>query len=260
MKPYIYPYKLGSGSARNLASVMNCKRIKPTPESTYVPRASHLIINYGSSSMDIGHPATVLNKPVAVGLATNKLKAFQTLREYGVLVPEFTTSLEEAQSWEGKVVGRTKLQGCGGEGISIYPEGEIDASISTKLYTKYIKKTKEYRVHVFKKPDGTYSTDRIQVKKLTRSTDVIELFTHEIRNHQNGWVFSSVFEREGDTWNQSIIDESIKATKALGLDFCAVDVIWNRRKGVYVLEANTAPGLEGETLTSYKENFNLYLT
>jgi D-alanine-D-alanine ligase-like ATP-grasp enzyme len=44
------------------------------------------------------------------------------------------------------------------------------------------------------------------------------------------------------------------------LDFGAVDVIWNeKQQRAYVLEVNTAPGLEGQTVDDYargiKENF-----
>ena len=99
---------------------------------------------------------------------------------------------------------------------------------------------------------------RVQVKKLTRATDSVELWTNEVRNYSNGWVFSANFERSGDTWSDEVESEAIKAVKALNLDFGGVDVIWNRRQGVFVLEVNTACGLEGDTLTCYKEHFEQY--
>ena len=44
------------------------------------------------------------------------------------------------------------------------------------------------------------------------------------------------------------------AIKALGLDFGAVDIIYNEAEDQhYVLEVNTAPGLEGTTLQKYTE-------
>jgi glutathione synthase/RimK-type ligase-like ATP-grasp enzyme len=46
------------------------------------------------------------------------------------------------------------------------------------------------------------------------------------------------------------------AVAALGLDFGGVDVIWNeRRQMAYVLEVNTACGLEGQTVNDYAEAF-----
>jgi D-alanine-D-alanine ligase-like ATP-grasp enzyme len=44
------------------------------------------------------------------------------------------------------------------------------------------------------------------------------------------------------------------------LDFGAVDVIWNEKEDkYYVLEVNTACGLEGTTLDKYVEQFRRYV-
>ena len=50
---------------------------------------------------------------------------------------------------------------------------------------------------------------------------------------------------------------AVNAVKALGLDFGAVDIIYNEKENqYYVLEVNTAPGLEGTTLIKYAERFS----
>jgi len=47
---------------------------------------------------------------------------------------------------------------------------------------------------------------------------------------------------------------SIAAVDALCLDFGAVDIIYNEHEDkYYVLEVNSAPGLEGTTLEKYVE-------
>ena len=47
---------------------------------------------------------------------------------------------------------------------------------------------------------------------------------------------------------------AISAVDSLGLDFGAVDIIWNESEDqYYVLEVNTAPGVEGTTLQKYTE-------
>ena len=68
-----------------------------------------------------------------------------------------------------------------------------------------------------------------------------------VRNRNNGWVFCrSNLDRIPD--NESI---AIQAVEAAGLDFGAVDIIRTPNRESIVLEINTAPGLEGETLVSY---------
>jgi D-alanine-D-alanine ligase-like ATP-grasp enzyme len=51
---------------------------------------------------------------------------------------------------------------------------------------------------------------------------------------------------------------SVEAVAALGLDFGAVDIIEDKEGNFYVLEINTAPGLEGHTVTSYAKAFHGY--
>jgi len=49
---------------------------------------------------------------------------------------------------------------------------------------------------------------------------------------------------------------ALAAVSALGLDFGAVDIIYNEHENqYYVLEVNTAPGLEGTTVEKYAEAF-----
>jgi glutathione synthase/RimK-type ligase-like ATP-grasp enzyme len=50
-------------------------------------------------------------------------------------------------------------------------------------------------------------------------------------------------------------EAAINACKALGLDFGAVDLIQDIKGNYYVLEINTAPGLEGATVANYAAAF-----
>jgi glutathione synthase/RimK-type ligase-like ATP-grasp enzyme len=51
-------------------------------------------------------------------------------------------------------------------------------------------------------------------------------------------------------------EAAIRTVEILGLDFGAVDIIWNKKQDrYYVLEVNTAPGLEGETVVRYANAF-----
>ena len=56
--------------------------------------------------------------------------------------------------------------------------------------------------------------------------------------------------------SDGIIEQSIAAVQHVGLDFGAVDIIYNQREdSSYVLEINTAPGLMGTTGERYAEAF-----
>lgn len=240
---HIYPYKKGSKSARELAKELGVKRIK-TEGSRYKPGANKTILNWGSSNMPEEYLISqVLNHPRDVERATNKLSALLTMDPM-VRVPPFTTSREEASRWvlEGPVVCRTLLQGNSGAGIHIArTEQEL---VAAPLYTEYIKKKSEWRVHIF--CDAV-----IMVQRKVRNYDVPDdEVVWEVRNKQNGFVF----QQHGIEPPIAVIEESEKAINALGLDFGAVDVIWNKKRGeAYVLEVNCAPGLEGTTLERYRD-------
>jgi len=119
-----------------------------------------------------------------------------------------------------------------------------DELVRAPLYVRYVPKQDEYRVHV---AFGRV----IAVQRKARRTDV-ENPNWQIRNHANGFVFA----REGVQAPIAVIDQAVAAVAAMGLDFGGVDVIWNdRRRAAYVLEINTACGLEGQTVNDYAEAF-----
>lgn len=252
MKPIIWPYKLGSASARLLAAALETKRVRSN--GTYQPRSKHLIINWGNvripnwwsrlTVFNLGGP--VLNSPVTVAVARNKRYTFQTLNGR-VVIPRWTTDKTEAVSWiqDGKkVFCRTTLTGMGGSGIiTATTEDEL---VDAPLYTLNVGKRTEYRVHVF---NGEV-IDFIQKKKLTQEQlderGIIVNYT--IRNHNNGWVFA----REGVELPETVREQALLAVTTLGLDFGAVDCYVTERDGTAgVFEVNTAPGIEGTTLERY---------
>ena len=65
-----------------------------------------------------------------------------------------------------------------------------------------------------------------------------------------GWIFCKNNIKHID----SVKKLAIKAVETLGLDFGAVDVLFYNEKP-YILEVNTAPGIEGSTLTNYANTF-----
>ncbi|MCK5020997.1 MAG: hypothetical protein KAS32_28555 [Candidatus Peribacteraceae bacterium] len=252
----IYPYKIGSNSASVLAEAlreMGHRCFKVFPDRNFRPRSGDFYINWGNSITPnwTGLFTTRgLNDPNLVGHASNKLTAFERMQADSVQVPEFTSSENEATTWHeggGKVVSRHKLQGHSGVGIVLSTNEGISVlqrGVQCPLYVKYIKKSAEYRVHVF---NGEVID--IQQKRRRRETPDEDV-NYQVRSHANGWVFT----REDVNPDTQVRAQAVLACTSLGLDFGAVDIIWNEHyQRAYVLEVNTAPGLEGSTIASYAE-------
>ena len=110
------------------------------------------------------------------------------------------------------------------------------------LYTQYKPKKHEYRVHVMNE-----EVIDVQKKALRRGS---EGNNFQIRTHDNGYIYM----RNAIRVPEDAKTYAIQAVDACGLDFGAVDIIWNERENKsYVLEINTAPGLEGTTVEKYAE-------
>lgn len=246
MKLFVYPYKMKSNSAKQIAKALSCKRVSPDGE--FRNNMKYPIINWGNSSipnwMLRWEDQLIFNHPDKVKVATNKLLTFKKFKEVGVKHPEWTTNRLVAEKWleEAVVVIRKTLTGKAGQGIELALIGE-HLPINAPLYTKYFKKKEEYRVHVV----GDKVVDFVMKKK----REGVEP-NYQIRNADNGWVFC----REGVVLPECVKEESIKAVKALGLHFGAVDVGYNVKKDEpCVFEVNSAPGIEGTTIISYSEAF-----
>lgn len=209
-----------------------------------VPRQYRVVINWGNSTA-LSHNAgvTVLNPPSAVAIATNKLRAFTALKAAGVRVPDFSTETPADGLW----LARTMLCGSQGRGIAVV-RARDENKPSAPLYTKYIKKTTEVRVHV-----AFGQAIFLQYKK--RQTGADQTADQKlIRNHANGWVFCP---RDLDEAPHGSTELAVEAVQALGLHFGAVDIVIGKQDGLpYVLEVNTAPGIESPTLAeAYKTAF-----
>lgn len=261
MKTYLYSYKTGSNSASNLSDLLDIKRIR-RQNSKFVGNTGKTVINWGASKIPTEvRKCNIINDPSAVGLCSNKLSFFETIKADNerllsvdpdsdiVNIPEFTTSKSQAEAWheEGSIViNRGSLNGQGGAGIYMSDqEGILDGM---PLYVKYIPKRNEYRVHVF-----AGEVLSIQRKALSRGINRNEN-TFRVRNHANGFIFAR---NEDHTPPPQVGEQALLAMEAInGLTFGAVDVIWNEHRGkAYILEINTAPGLEGTTLEEYVNKF-----
>lgn len=248
----LVPYKLGSESCRLLrdallARGLRCHRIAYN-SNTYKPKVGTLHVLWGNVPNTVWSGKQV---NAGAGAATNKLAAFERMKNANISVPDYTTNPTDAAAWVDAgetVVGRCNLNGHSGDGIVLFG-GEFSHVIThAPLYVKYKKKKAEYRVHVF---NGTV----IDVQQKRRKSGVENVSSY-IRNIDQGWVFC----RENVNPASMVLEESKKAVQAIGLLFGAVDVIWNEyEQKAYVLEVNTAPGLEGTTVEKYADAIKEYV-
>lgn len=258
MRTYIYPYKMASASARALQGALSrnvvVRRVRP--DGTYRPRPSDIVINWGNSHQPDtwNFPANGLNQPENVAIAANKISTFTQLTLSDVSTIIYSTDRAHALVWldnGGTVIQRDTVTGHSGNGIKVVTHP--DDLGNAPLYTLYKKKKHEYRVHVFR--DSVFD---IQEKKRERDFDRNELQSL-VRSHANGWIFCRddlIFTGGRDALERIARD----AISALGLDFGAVDIIYNSLDNkYYVLEVNTAVGLEGTTLDNYARKINNYI-
>jgi hypothetical protein len=224
-----------------------------------------VVINWGCPVRPAHIPAgaNVINPFSRVAIASNKLLTFRELRAAGVYIPECTEDAVEALGWiQGgvTVVARTILNGHGGKGIVLidHPKDMVAAP----LYTRYIPKKSEYRVHVI---DGCV----VDVTRKVLRDDYPDKnnVNWKIRNHDNGFIFirenKNFLDRRGNPLREidccpgCVRYQAVEAIRALDLDFGAVDVIYNKKSNMaFVLEVNTAPGVADTAAQVYATFLN----
>lgn len=234
-------YKIGSRSLKNLQTQLkedqNVRRVLRVRRNSvrFHRRGTDRIVAWGPTNPS---PHVDQAQEAAKKLASNKLLSFRKFSEHNVSVPEWTQDKEVARSWNKTIVCRTLLCSHSGRGIVLVePNQEIPYA---KLYVQYKKKKHEYRVHVFQQEVIDIAQKKRKVGHENRD--------NQIRNHSNGWIYA----REGITQPEGINQLALDACAALGLHSGAVDIIWNEHENkCYVLEVNSAPGIEGQTTVKY---------
>jgi glutathione synthase/RimK-type ligase-like ATP-grasp enzyme len=259
----LYSWNSASEGAKQLSLALGIRRLKEKG-STFKGSPGKVVINWGRSSFDNTEAAKcqVVNRPENVARVSNKLAFYELLNgkfDPDLLVP-WTKDKDTAVSWLTKpgisVFARTKLTGSGGEGIVEMVADDPESFVKAPLYTRYVPKSDEFRVHVM----GGEAI-LVQRKGLRQTDDAgrpidPKTANWKIRNLANGFVFvrSDVKPPSG------VVDVALAVSPHLGLDFYAADVIWNdKQQRAYVLEVNTAPGLSGSTVADYQAGFRKLL-
>ena len=236
----IVPYKVGSATAKaikdKLIELGHKALVIRANSPTFKKKQTDVIIYYGKTSHLLTGDNLSFNKHPE--LATNKLESFRALTDAGLSTVPWTEYKNDiTEDWK-QIVARATLTGHSGDGISIYNYGDVLPDVP--LYTKYVKKTYECRVHVFK--------GKVIDAQIKRKVRDVEDNNPLIRNIHTGWVYC----RDGYEPDPRGNELAIQAVEALGLDFGAVDLIYNQHYNqFYILEVNTAAGLTGTTLTNF---------
>lgn len=203
-------------------------------------KSTDVVVNWGTTHEPLVKAAKVINSPLAVSLCINKYHTFAALAGKDIPTVPWTTNKAVAQEWADKgrtVVVRETLTGHSGAGILIIEPGQPIPD--APLYTQYVFKEKEFRIHATQ-------TEVFDTRRKIRDPKV-EPTDWKIRSAKNGFIFAAKNVDPSADRDQLAID----AVKALGLDFGAVDIVEDKHGKLFVLEVNTAPGLEGQTIKKY---------
>jgi len=234
----VWPFRMSSIGSKLLAKKLDVFRVYPDRKYRYKP--GDVVVNWGNS----GYPKwyvpgmVMLNPPDNVKNAIDKVMCFKILAKARIPIPQVEYEREKCDILEGDIwLARTLTKANEGRGIVLIKKG--DAIPKAKLYTKHLRHKHEFRVHVFNGKAVDF-----QQKRRRRGVEVNPL----IRSWDNGWVFC----RDDVHTPDCVTSVAERAVRALGLDFGAVDVAYREQENkAYVLEVNTAPGLEGYTIEAY---------
>jgi hypothetical protein len=184
------------------------------------------------------------------GHSVDKLYQYNWFKEKNIPALEFTDDYSVLRKWLGEghtIFGRMLLNSSCGKGIVVIPpdtsNDDLDSLTPCPVYTKYKKKKREFRVHVYK--------DKVvAVTEKRRRTGFEGQPNAMIRNLENGYVFCQTVENEPEGLRQL----ALQAAEVSPSDFRGVDVGFNEHFGeLFVIEVNSAPGIQGSNVKAYME-------
>jgi hypothetical protein len=183
------------------------------------------------------------------GFSVDKLSQYRWFQEQGLSSLEFCADdAGQVKQWldEGHTVfGRKYLNSSCGKGIVVL-DTPVEHSINIPLcpvYTKYKKKKREFRVHIFR--DKVVAiTEKRKRAGFEGQRDT------KIRNLANGYVFCQTVEN----LPVGIEALALHAAAVTDSDFCGVDLGYNEKNNdLFVIEVNSAPGIQGSNINAYVE-------
>jgi glutathione synthase/RimK-type ligase-like ATP-grasp enzyme len=259
-------------------------------------KAPGIVIGWGAKTKDSVNlgKSSVLNHPDRIPDNRNKFKTLQKLAAAKVNVADICTAgdvsstLKSGKKMQLPLVGRTNYH-QGGKGFWLcMTHGQVaDATKKgAQYFQNYIGIKDEYRLHIFgdkliyavkkvqrsnmnkafteqhaekikasaekgkKKIDDdtmAYVLERVG-KRVQPDADMI------VRSNMRGWKFSHV-----KSVSKDLEAVAVKALKAVGLEFGAVDCCTDEDGKHWIIEINSGPGLQGTSFDTYVASFNAAL-
>lgn len=283
-----------TGKKLSEALKINCGNNKPNQKDVT------LVIGWGAKtndSVNLGKIKT-LNHPDKIRMNRNKLESLEHMKRAGVSVAEFlpagraTDIGQPGQPVKLPVVGRTKFH-QGGKGFWLCPTmTHVGEAIKegAQYFQNLIEITREFRLHTFgdkviyaveKKPRTPEEMAEAFVRQeldrqrelAAKNNDHFDERTAEtvlrrqaskfaqngadrlVRSNRLGWKFVPAKKIDA-----TLEKEAVKALKAIGLDFGAVDCCIDAAGKPWIIEVNTGPGLEDSTfkiwVTAFKDKID----
>ena len=166
----------------------------------------------------------------------DKYQQFEAMRSRRVPVPLFFPGNVNPSAVRSYPLLARKSKHHGGTDIMLVLQPEdipLRRAAGANFFVQYIPRAAEFRVWVYRRRHlGTY------IKVLRHP----EQYTKVGCNFDNGFAFDLA---RIETVPTAVIEAGKAAVDSLDLDFGAVDILLSTSQKVYVLEVNTAPGVEG---------------
>lgn len=232
---------------RNSLVSLSGRRIFVTSKPDKIKEKDIILVRYGNSFPVIGEDIST-NTPEQIKICSNK-KTFSTLLGNNFWTPKFY-DVPELDKLSFPLVIRESLALSHGKGIHVV-EDENNFNLIWKAgmyFTEYIFLDFELRVHILK-------------------GEIVKIFKKELKNNDDKFPI-----RNNDSCNFKLknkdnfpkLDVVVEELyKNFPISFVALDIGWSKKnQNYFVLEANSAPGLNELTANLYAssimEDLNVY--
>src|SRR6266702_7048893 len=254
MSNYLLYSDSTSTTGRNLLEALQEQGVNIKGGSKIPSTAPDRLIRWGCATLlgkGKGNPGKVFNTAKAIELASNKLKALEVMKAADIRVPNVYT-INQVKPEDFPVLGRKVQHIAGNDIVLCLQKVDLTEAVNQcgcSYFTKYIPTAVEYRIHVF--GDQVIKTSQKVLTQPELNKDPW------IRNFDEGYTFHSPSQKLPSMTKML----AVAAVESLGLTFGAVDIVVGDDGKSYVLETNTAPGLQADSSISvYVEKFKAALS